>query len=857
MSERKLTYVIVVDDAQATAKVTALEQRMTTSGAATGKASAATTTYGTAVKATAAEVQAASTATDRFTATTKTAAQAAAQMSTALKAEAGSALAATDALLAKINAQEAAVAATAASAATTQSAVMGLAGAVSAAAAEFMPVFVIAELVAQMWVGWVESAMAAALATETLGAKQDTLARASKLAGVPMKDYAEAVKFLNEQFQRTPAFVDHATDALEHWKIALGKGPMNAQLFAGQDLSKNIAGASETVQTEVARVGLETVGKAMDQLRQHTVLGDAAFAQWTKDLGLSSVTVGVLREQVQAEEKAQQNATATHLRAVSATERQIEAEKRKAEALAKTMEIELRSMARVTERRNRAGGITLQEDFPFVGPIQDDREVLGEGSPAIDKARLANLNLEKMAKPWIDKQLGPSLGQQIGRYFSGGQFGQTIVAGMTGGGGMKGAMEGVSSQMGETFTQSWGKSIAKALPGKLGETLGGLVGPLGALAGPLLDKILAIGGPSKEELAGRSVVADFSKQFASTTDMINRIGDAYRANGKTAEEAQAAIERMWAAEKQGADATRAALAAVNDELKHQKEVTDAIHNQGFQSQDEIKHAADITNEAYAQMLASGQYTEAQVEEAYRHYQELLSQLEGAAGEAAKAWLKAHQSADDAAQASKDAMKSAESDLKKLVAKRDTLVEGIASEAPEQVMGVIEAQQRGQLEVLDNEIEKKAEAYAKLAEETGQKMADAIVEALKNIKIDPVHVPVIVDAPRGSGSARNDDGSEDHDGNPTTPMKYGGYGYAPGPMTFSTKGNEYFAFSGEGKKFGNGAAKGSGVTVGAVNIAMTVTENVSRETLKRNLTDLMRTDADVYEGIGVIAERRVA
>jgi hypothetical protein len=62
------------------------------------------------------------------------------------------------------------------------------------------------------------------------------------------------------------------------------------------------------------------------------------------------------------------------------------------------------------------------------------------------------------------------------------------------------------------------------------------------------------------------------------------------------------------------------------------------------------------------------------------------------------------------------------------------------------MGVIETQQRAQLDVLDKQIEEKADAYAKLADETGQKMADAIVEALKNIHIEPVHVPVVVDGP---------------------------------------------------------------------------------------------------------------
>lgn len=261
----------------------------------------------------------------------------------------------------------------------------------------------------------------------------------------------------------------------------------------------------------------------------------------------------------------------------------------------------------------------------------------------------------------------------------------------------------------------------------------------------LWDKAKDIfGGPSPAEQAGRAIVASFQKQFASTADMINKVGAAYIANGQSAAQAQAAIQRLWAAEKQGAAATKRALEEINEVLKRQQEITDAIHGEGFQSQDEIRHAADIANAAYEEMLRSGQYTQAQVEEAYRHYQELLAQLEGAAGEAARAWLEAHKSADDAVQASSDAMQSAEADLKAALDRRNQLAAGLAKEAKEDQEGVIEQQQREELAALDKQIQEKADAYAKLADETGQRMADAIVEALRNIHIDPVHVPVVVD-----------------------------------------------------------------------------------------------------------------
>ena len=355
----------------------------------------------------------------------------------------------------------------------------------------------------------------------------------------------------------------------------------------------------------------------------------------------------------------------------------------------------------------------------------------------------------------LQAQAKTSLGGMLGGIVQG--LPGLLQQAFTGGGGIKGFGKAITSQVGEALGGKlfaaggpmngisnklagvFGDSFGLALPG-IGSALGALVGPI---MGKLFSVLKGIGGPSKQELEGRTVVADFEKQFGSVETMINRVGDAYRANGKTAEEAQAAIQAMWAAEKLGAEATRLAVAAIAEEIKRQGEMASAISAQGFKSQDELTHAADIANAAYKQMLASGQYTAAQVEQAYRNYQEQLSKLEGTAGEAARAWLEAHKAADGAIVASSTAMQSAEADLKGLIDKRNSLVQGIAAESPEEVMGVIEAQQRGQLAVLDDQIQQKADAYAALADETGQRMADAIVEALRNIKIDPVYVPVVM------------------------------------------------------------------------------------------------------------------
>jgi len=373
----------------------------------------------------------------------------------------------------------------------------------------------------------------------------------------------------------------------------------------------------------------------------------------------------------------------------------------------------------------------------------------------------------------------------------------TLQQAFTGGAGLKGFGQAITSQVGAALGSKlfaaggpmngignklagvFGDSFGLALPG-IGQALGSLVGPI---MGKLFSVLKSIGGPSAQELEGRAVVADFEKQFGSVEEMINRVGDAYRANGKTAEDAQRAIMAMWEAEKLGAEATRAAVAAIAEELKRQSEIADAISAQGFKSQDQLRHAADIANAAYKDMLASGQYTQAQVEAAYRNYQEALSKLEGTAGEAARAWLDAHKAADGAVIASSKAMQSAEADLKGLIDKRNALVQSIAAESPEEVMGVIEAQQRGQLAVLDDEIQRKADAYARLADETGQRMADAIVDALGKMQLNPVTVPVNLVYPGAIP--------------PPIPMADGGVGVVTTPTLFlaGEAGREEFAFSG--------------------------------------------------------------
>jgi hypothetical protein len=63
-------------------------------------------------------------------------------------------------------------------------------------------------------------------------------------------------------------------------------------------------------------------------------------------------------------------------------------------------------------------------------------------------------------------------------------------------------------------------------------------------------------------------------------------------------------------------------------------------------------------------------------------------------------------------------------------------------------------------------------------------------------------------PTAPGPARPPANGRPVDAPPNVEMASGGYGYAPGPMTFSTQGREFYAFSGEGQSFQDTQAGGS-------------------------------------------------
>lgn len=324
-------------------------------------------------------------------------------------------------------------------------------------------------------------------------------------------------------------------------------------------------------------------------------------------------------------------------------------------------------------------------------------------------------------------------------------FPQLLQQAFTGGGGISGAFKaagaGIGGFLGEGLFKAGGllNGLGNKLAGVFGSSLGlalpGIGQVVGSLLGAALPKVWAgikklFGGPSQQELQGRELTKQFQESMGGFEQMMRTLGDDAALIGRPRAEIERLVKAMLEAEKKGPEAVKPWL----EELQK-------IH-------DEAERARAATEEATA--------------------------------EATRA----------AAEASQARMTAAEQEITDLLDKRNELARGIAAEAAEEDMGVIERAQRTELAGLDAQLQQKAEAYAQLAQDTGLAMADAIVEALRAMRIEPVHVPAIIDFPDGAVPTV-----------PAVPMAAGGFGRVTGPTLFYSAGQEDFAFSGEGKRFG--------------------------------------------------------
>lgn len=181
---------------------------------------------------------------------------------------------------------------------------------------------------------------------------------------------------------------------------------------------------------------------------------------------------------------------------------------------------------------------------------------------------------------------GGDIGRSVGGLFGGQLFGAL---------GKKLIGDGASG-LGGFLAGNLGGMLSKTLGGAIGSVIPGIGTMIGSMIGPLLGKIGGFfkglfGGPSQKELEGRAAEKQFVESLrASLTatqrlesamlvaqgqsrdwaDSVIAIRDAYLATGRTAEQALRDRQRLYEAEKRGAEAVKRVMDDINEAFIEQR-----------------------------------------------------------------------------------------------------------------------------------------------------------------------------------------------------------------------------------------------------------------------------------------------
>lgn len=308
-----------------------------------------------------------------------------------------------------------------------------------------------------------------------------------------------------------------------------------------------------------------------------------------------------------------------------------------------------------------------------------------------------------------------------------------------GGGGVTGAVK--------SFATNFAAGLLDMIPvigPYLSQFAGAIVSGLSKLFGNLF------GGPSEEELAGRDLVSSFEDDIAknltaqqrleaggeSWKETVIGVRDAYREVGLSEQQALDDVSRLWDASKEGPEAVKRVIDEISAHLDDAKRHQEALNDETAKGGDAAKEAATQSNAV----------------------------------------------------------------LDALMKRREDLAASVANEAPEEVMGVIESQTRGQIAALDTAIEQQQSELERQAAE----LADTIESELNDINPDIVTIdyeyrlhglpPWTQDFP-GSGELPE-----------PIPMATGGMGTVTRPTLFMAgeSGPEHFQFTPVGRSGSGGS-----------------------------------------------------
>jgi TP901 family phage tail tape measure protein len=190
-----------------------------------------------------------------------------------------------------------------------------------------------------------------------------------------------------------------------------------------------------------------------------------------------------------------------------------------------------------------------------------------------------------------------------------GGLGGVILDTLKGGGNVGTAAGGfIGGALGSSLQKPITAGLSKVLGSSIGGALGSVIPGLGTIAGSFIGSGIStlfgaiMGGPSEQELAGRDAAGNFRKGLDAGLNDAQRaeakstgnvawaasviaVRDAYIATGRTEQEALNISDRLWRAEKHGAEAVKAVMEEINGVFNEQSadaaRLDAAIQKYGF------------------------------------------------------------------------------------------------------------------------------------------------------------------------------------------------------------------------------------------------------------------------------------
>jgi hypothetical protein len=248
---------------------------------------------------------------------------------------------------------------------------------------------------------------------------------------------------------------------------------------------------------------------------------------------------------------------------------------------------------------------------------------------------------------------------------------------------------------------------------------------IGAAAGALTGWIRSMDN-------GRDAVKKFAEENFGTFDALHARLLQFGEEGE-----QLWIQLTQKVGKGSVDQAEAAIAAIQ-QLMANGTMEEQAARMGFVTKKQLREIADQAVSLWEYMRDSGEYAADAVRLAWERAQEALA----AAGDPVAA----------KAQESKAQIEGLKGTLASLDQQYASLYATIANEAPEEHMGVVEAQARAQLEVIDaqrKEVQSQLDAATAAMQESFEGVTDAVdglTRALQDLTRDPWRIDIEADAP---------------------------------------------------------------------------------------------------------------